>query len=49
MSIPDPIRLLTANPDIERFLTKVKVSTDRFWNGTPCWEWQSPLWFPELA
>lgn len=36
-----PILLLAANPIVERFLSKIKISRTRFYNGTPCWEWQA--------
>lgn len=29
--------------ELTRFFSKVKVSTERFWNGTPCWEWTAGL------
>lgn len=38
-AITDPTKLPTANKDVDRFLSKIKISTERFWNGTPCWEW----------
>lgn len=26
--------------DLARIFSKIKVSTERFYNGAPCWEWQ---------
>lgn len=40
-AITDPTKLPSANKDIARFLAKIEVSTERFWNGTPCWEWSA--------
>lgn len=39
--ITDTRRLLSASPQVERFYSKTKISTERFWQGTPCWEWQA--------
>lgn len=30
-------------PPIERFLEKIKISTEHFFDNTPCWEWQGSL------
>ncbi len=34
------IRPHLIKPPIERFLALIKVSTERFYKGAPCWEWQ---------
>ncbi|MFN7927895.1 MAG: HNH endonuclease [Blastocatellia bacterium] len=38
--ISDPTRLLSSNPDVERFYSNVKLTEANHYNGSPCWLWQ---------
>lgn len=29
--------------DLERFFSKIQVSTEHFYHGTPCWDWRAAL------
>lgn len=29
--------------DLERFFSKIRISTEKFYKGTPCWEWTAGL------
>lgn len=41
MTYPDSNRLPVNRKLLTRLFNKIKVSTERFYEGVPCWEWQA--------